>query len=165
MPNPTPSDPFARRDPALAREPEIAVSAVPVASAPVPALPAPAMMSPVRVPRAALTSGRRWRQASRWIGLGLFGVGASLLGYVFLQALHGFQEFQQPDYLSQQFNRISGDTWQSMIQAVVGVMGTQILSVLYLLLLGFLASAIASKGIQFFAASEAVIDEAVAAVE
>jgi hypothetical protein len=34
---------------------------------------------------------------------------------------------------------------------------------LYLLLLGFLASVMATKGIQLFAASEAIIDEAVVA--
>lgn len=145
-------------DPQARREPEVAVSTAPVASA-------PALMAPIRVPRAALASGRRWRQAARWIGLALFAVGAALLGYVFLKALEGFQEFQRPDFLSQQFNRVSGDTVQSMVQAGVSVLGSQILSILYLLLLGFLASAIASKGIQFFAASEAVIDEAVASVE
>lgn len=147
-------------DSSTRHEPEVALSA-----APAPVAPAPALMSPVRVPRAALTSGRRWRQTARWIGLALFFIGAALLGYVFWKALEGFQEFQRPDYLSQQFNRTAGDTWQSMIQSAVSVLGSQILSILYLLLLGFLASAIASKGIQFFAASEAVIDEAVASVE
>lgn len=159
MATPAPSDPIARRDP------EVPVSSSPVAPTAAPTLAVPTLGPPLRVPRAALTSGRRWRQASRWIGLALFAVGALLLGFVFLQALRGFQEFQQPDYLSMQFNRTAGDTWQSMIQAGVSVLGSQILSVLYLLLLGFLASAIASKGIQFFAASEAVIDEAVASVE
>lgn len=147
-------------DPKARRESEVAVS-----STPAPASPSPTLIPPVRVPRAALASGRRWRQTARWIGLLMFGVGTALLGFVFLKALQGFQEFQRPDYLSQQFNRTAGDTWQSMIQSGVAVLGSQFLSVLYLLLLGFLASAIASKGIQFFAASEAVIDEAVASVE
>jgi hypothetical protein len=121
--------------------------------------------APVRVPRAALSSGQKWRQAARWVGLGLFIIGALLLGFVFQQALSGFQAFLQPNYLATRFNRPAGASIESTVQAVVGVVATEILRVLYLLLLGFLASAIASKGIQFFAASEAVIDEAVAAVE
>jgi len=117
----------------------------------------------MRVPVAALTSGRRWRSTARMIGLALFGVGAALLGYVFWQALSGFQAFSQPDYFSLRFNRVAGDDIASRVQGIVAVFGSEVLRVLYLLLLGFLASALASKGIQFFAASEAVIDEAVAA--
>ncbi len=165
MANPVPSpDPLARREPE-AVVPTTTVPTTTVASTAIAGVPSAASSAALRVPRAALASGRRWRQAARWIGLGLFALGSALLGFVFVQALRGFQEFQRPDYLSQQFNRTAGDTWQSMVQAAVGVLASQVLSVLYLLLLGFLASAIASKGIQFFAASEAVIDEAVASVE
>ncbi len=168
MANPASSpDPFARRVSSAPREPDVAVTSAEVASTPLPLAPsqASALSAPMRVPRAALTSGRRWRQTARWIGLALFAVGSALLGFVFLQALHGFQEFQRPDFLAQQFSRASGTSTQSMVQGAVSVLAAQVLSVLYLLVLGFIASAIASKGIQFFAASEAVIDEAVASVE
>lgn len=114
------------------------------------------------VPLSALLSGQRWRMTARWVGLGIFMIGAFMLGYVFWQALTGFQNFTRPDYFSMQFNRVAGDDWASRIQAMVGVIASEVLRVLYLLLLGFFASAIATKGIQFFSASEAVIDEAVA---
>ena len=117
----------------------------------------------VTVPLRALSSGRRWRDTARWIGLGMFLVGALLLAFVFWKAITGLNHFAQPDYLSGQFNRITGDDITSRVQATVVVFGKEFLSVLYLLLTGYLASAIASKGIQFFAASEAVIDEAVEA--
>jgi hypothetical protein len=117
----------------------------------------------MRVPVAALASGRRWRSTARLIGLALFGVGAALLGYVFWQAMNGFQAFSQPDYFSRRFTSLAGKEPVALAIGLVTAFGTEILRVLYLLLLGFLASALASKGIQFFAASEAVIDEAVAA--
>ncbi len=117
----------------------------------------------VTVPLRALSSGRRWRDTARWIGLAMFMVGAFLLAFVFYKAITGLNNFAQPDYLSTQFNRVAGDDIPARIQAAVVVFGKEFLSVLYLLLTGYLASAIASKGIQFFAASEAVIDEAVEA--
>ncbi len=117
----------------------------------------------VTVPLRALSSGRRWRDTARWIGLAMFLVGALLLAFVFYKAITGLNNFAQPDYLSMQFNRVAGDDITARVQAAVVVFGKEFLSVLYLLLTGYLASAIASKGIQFFAASEAVIDEAVEA--
>ncbi len=111
--------------------------------------------------RAARSAGVRWRRASRWTGLLIFALGVALLAYVFSKALHALGQFSQPDYLSQQFNRIAGDSIQSSIQAAVVVFGSEFLRVLYLLILGFIASALAARGIQFFAASESVIDEAV----
>ncbi|MDF2441183.1 MAG: hypothetical protein JWN98_2167 [Abditibacteriota bacterium] len=123
-----------------------------------------AVVLPARptVPLSALLSGQRWRMTARWIGLGIFMIGAVLLAYVFWQALVGFQNFTRPDYVSRQFTSVGGVDWASRIQAMVGVIASEVLRVLYLLLLGFFASAIATKGIQFFSASEAVIDEAVA---
>ncbi len=111
--------------------------------------------------RSARRAGVRWRRASRWTGLLIFAFGVALLAYVFSNALGALQQFSQPDYLSRQFNRIAGDTIQSSIQAAVVVFGSEFLRVLYLLILGFIASALAARGIQFFAASESVIDEAV----
>lgn len=111
--------------------------------------------------RAARRAGMRWRRISRWLGLGIFVFGAILLIFVFKQALDGLGRFSDPGRLNAKFNSIAGDTLPSVIQAVVAVFGTELLYVLYLLILGFLASAIAARGIQFFAASEAVIDEAV----
>jgi hypothetical protein len=156
MPTPfdTPDSSAARRESdALAARERRSEIAVPAASAP----------RSATVPISALTSGRRWRQAARWIGLLIFAVGALMLAFVFSEALSGFQNFTKPGFLSQKFNTLAGDDYASQIQAVIAVFGTELLRVLYLLLMGFLGSAIASKGIQFFAASEAVIDEAVAA--
>lgn len=113
------------------------------------------------ISRAALQSGQRWRRTVRWLGLGIFVVGAGLLAYVFIQALQGLQQFTQPDYLNKSLNRVSGDTIPSQIQGAVAVFGAELLRVLYLLLLGYIASVIAAKGIQFFAASDSIIDEAV----
>jgi uncharacterized membrane protein len=115
---------------------------------------------------ARFLAGGRWRLAARWLGLGIFVFGALLLGWVFWQAMTGFQNLLKPNYFSGEFNRavtMSGDgvIGQAQLQAAVVVFGAEFLRVLYLLLLGFLASVIAGKGIQFFAASEAVIDEAV----
>ena len=110
---------------------------------------------------ARFLAGGRWRLVARWLGLGIFIFGALLLLWVFWQALRGFQQFTQPDYLSSLFSRVQGSMPGDAIVAGVIVFGTEFLRVLYLLLLGFLASVIAGKGIQFFAASEAVIDEAV----
>jgi hypothetical protein len=110
---------------------------------------------------ARFLAGGRWRMLARWLGLSIFIFGALLLAWVFWQALKGFQNFTRPDYLSSQLNRVQGDTTAAMIVGNVVVFGTEFLRVLYLLLLGFLASVIAGKGIQFFAASEAIIDEAV----
>ena len=111
-------------------------------------------------------AGGKWRLVARWLGLGIFLFGAALLAWVFWQALTGFQNLLRPDYLSGQFNKtvaLAGDGMpgQAQIQAAAIVFSSEFLRVLYLLLLGFLASVIAGKGIQFFAASEAVIDEAV----
>jgi hypothetical protein len=115
---------------------------------------------------ARFLAGGRWRLVARWLGLGIFLFGALLLGWVFWQAMTGFQNLLRPNYFSGEFNRavtMSGDgvLGQAQLQAAVVVFGTEFLRVMYLLLLGFLASVIAGKGIQFFAASEAVIDEAV----
>lgn len=110
---------------------------------------------------ARFLAGGRWRLMARWLGLAIFVFGALLLFWVFLQALHGFQNFTQPDYLSSQLRRPQGDAPGESVLAGVIVFGSEFLRVLYLLLLGFLASVIAGKGIQFFAASEAIIDEAV----
>lgn len=110
---------------------------------------------------AARRAGVRWRRASRWTGLLIFALGVALLAYVFWNALGALQQFSRPDYLSQQFNRIAGDSIQSSIQAAVVVFGSEFLRVLYLLILGYIASALAARGIGFFAASESVIDEAV----
>ena len=111
-------------------------------------------------------AGHRWRLAVRWLGLAIFIFGAGLLAWVFWQALTGFQNLLRPNYLSSQFNTAvlsasDGVLGQAQLQAGIVVVGTEFLRVLYLLLLGFLASVISSKGIQFFAASEAIIDEAV----
>lgn len=111
--------------------------------------------------RAARAAGQRWRRISRWLGLGIFVFGSLLLAYVFWQAFLGLQVYSHTDYLSSELNRLGGDTVQSTIVAIAAIMGRELLKVLYLLILGFLASAIAARGIQFFAASEAVIDEAV----
>ena len=115
---------------------------------------------------ARFLAGGRWRLAARWLGLAIFLFGAGLLGWVFLQAMSGFQNLMKPNYFSGEFNRavsMSGDgvIGQAQLQAGLVVFGAEFLRVMYLLLLGFLASVIAGKGIQFFAASEAVIDEAV----
>jgi hypothetical protein len=111
--------------------------------------------------RAARGAGMRWRRTARWLGLGIFLFGATLLFYVFWQALTALQRYANPGRLNSDFNSVAGDTLPSVIQAVFTVFGTELLRVLYLLILGFIASAIAARGIQFFAASEAVIDEAV----
>lgn len=111
--------------------------------------------------RAARGAGMRWRRIARWLGLAIFLMGALLLFYVFFQALGAMQRYGDPGRLNADFNNVAGDTLPSVIQAVVTVFGTALLRVLYLLILGFIASAIAARGIQFFAASEAVIDEAV----
>lgn len=110
---------------------------------------------------ARFLAGGKWRLVARWLGLGIFIFGALLLFWVFWQALKGFQSFTQPDYLSSRLTRVQGDMAGDQIVAGVILFGTEFLRVLYLLLLGFLASVIAGKGIQFFAASEAIIDEAV----
>ncbi len=110
---------------------------------------------------ARFLAGGRWRLVARWLGLAIFLFGAGLLAWVFWQALAGFQNFTQPDYLSLQLRRVQGDGASEAILSGIIVFGAEFLRVLYLLLLGFLASVIAGKGIQFFAASEAVIDEAV----
>ena len=115
------------------------------------------------VPREARVSGRRWRRTSRWLGLIIFLIGALLLSYVFWEALRGFQRFAQPDYLSSQLRTAQGAGWVEPVIAGIAAFGSEFLRVMYLLLLGYLASAISAKGIQFFAASEAVIDEAVTA--
>jgi hypothetical protein len=111
--------------------------------------------------RVARRAGMRWRSIARWSGLGIFAFGTILLIYVFWQAVKALSYYSDPGRLNADFNMVSGDTWTSIAQAVVTVFGTALLRVLYFLILGYIASAIAARGIQFFAASEAVIDEAV----
>ena len=115
--------------------------------------------------RAAMLTGRHWRRASRWIGLLVFTLGATLMGWVFLQAIAHFGKLGDNGYFQFQVNRIAGDGYEQKILAYVSVLGGEILKFLYLLLLGALGSFIASRGIQFFAASESVIDEAVVPYE
>ena len=113
--------------------------------------------------REARRAGVRWRTISRWLGLAIFLFGSGLLIYVFWQALAGLSRLQQVGALNADFNKIAGKSTEtaSVVQAVIAVFGAEFLRVLYLLILGFIASAIAARGIQFFAASESVIDEAV----
>jgi hypothetical protein len=119
------------------------------------------------VPTEARRSGRVWRRTARWLGLAIFLVGAALLAYVFLQALNGYARFAQPNAFEENFGARLGtlpkNDYAAQIGYVVSTFGGELVKVLYLLLLGYLGSAIAAKGIQFFAASEAVIDEAVVA--
>ncbi len=125
---------------------------------------APLIASSTVVQEVALSrfmAGGKWRLVARWLGLGIFLFGAGLLAWVFWQALTGFGNFTRPDYLSLQLRRVQGDGAGEAVLSGIIVFGSEFLRVLYLLLLGFLASVIAGKGIQFFAASEAVIDEAV----
>ena len=119
------------------------------------------------VPGEAMRSGRTWRRTARWLGLVIFVIGALLLAYVFMEAYRGYSRFATPDFFETQFgNRLQqlpkGD-YAAQIGFVLFSFGGEMLRVFYLLLLGYLGSAIAAKGIQFFAASEAVIDEAVVA--
>ncbi len=114
-----------------------------------------------RNPFNAILSGTRWRRAARWIGLLIFVIGAGLLAYVFVQALAGFARLSNPGELQREINMIAGDGAAQSITAYISVLGGEALRFLYLLLLGVLGSMIASRGIQFFMASESVIDEAV----
>ena len=119
------------------------------------------------VPQEARKSGRVWRRTARWLGLIIFLIGALLLAYVFREALYGYARFTAADGFERAFGtRMSelpkGD-YAGQIGFVIATFGGELLKVLYLLLLGYLGSAIAAKGIQFFAASEAIIDEAVVA--
>lgn len=111
--------------------------------------------------RAALLSGQRWRRAARWLGLLIFLIGAGLLAYVFVAAFKNLQRFSDPGALQFEINKIIGDPLSQQVTAYVSVLGGEALYFLYLILLGVLGSMIAGKGIQFFAASESVIDEAV----
>ena len=114
--------------------------------------------------REARSAGQRWRRISRWLGLAIFVIGAGLLVLLFWDAYQEMRHFQDPGYLNNQFSHVQDDSEgavQGAIQAGFAVFGTAFLHLLYLLVLGFLASALAARGIQFFAASEAVIDEAV----
>ena len=115
--------------------------------------------------RDARRAGLRWRRISRWLGLTFFLFGSGLLIYVFVQALSGLARLRQTGALNLDFNQIAGNSNEPavIVQAVIAVFGAEFLRVLYLLILGFIASAIAARGIQFFAASESVIDEAVVA--
>ncbi len=119
------------------------------------------------VPGEAMRSGRIWRRTARWLGLLVFLVGAFLLGYVFREAWYGYVRFATPNFFensfSAQLGKFAKGDYAAQIGFVVYTFGGEILKVFYLLLLGYLGSAIAAKGIQFFAASEAVIDEAVVA--
>lgn len=117
------------------------------------------------VPMSAMLAGRRWRLTARAIGLGFFIAGAALLIWVFIEALRGFSRLGSSNYLQAEINKIGGDGWLQLTTAAVSVVGGELLRLLYLLLLGALGSLIASKGIQFFAASESVIDEAVLGVD
>ncbi len=113
--------------------------------------------------RAVRRAGGRWRAISRWFGLIIFLLGVGLLIYVFSQALQGFQQFSNVNRLNAQFGSRAGTgtDWVSSLQSIAAVLGKEVLRVLYLFILGYIASAIAARGIAFFAASEAVIDEAV----
>src|SRR5688500_12538014 len=104
--------------------------------------------------------GARWRHAARWLGLAIFLSGAVLLYYVFMEAWQGFQRFTEPDYLGEALKAVPLKDTAANVRAIVVILSSELLRVLYLLL-GFVASAIAARGIQFFSASEAVIDEAV----
>jgi len=110
--------------------------------------------------RSALSIGPRWRSVARSIGVACFLLGALLLIYVFRQTMIGFGNFSQPDYLSMQIRRVQGDGMGEAILAPVIVIGTEFMKLGYLLALGLLGSIVMAKGIQFFAASESVIDEA-----
>lgn len=111
--------------------------------------------------RVARRSGSRWRALSRYIGMGIFLFGVALLIYVFLQALDGFKQFNDAGHLRGQLTLVQGDDWVQSLQGLTAVLGKELFRVLYLFILGYIASAIAARGISFFAASEAVIDEAV----
>lgn len=109
-------------------------------------------------------SGRRWRRTSRWLGLAIFVAGAVLLAIVFWKAWHQLAHYADPGYLNGQFNLVNDESQpsiQRVLQAGMAILGSALLQLLYLLLLGYLAAMMATRGIQFFAASEAVIDEAV----
>ena len=112
-----------------------------------------------------MLTGRHWRRASRWIGLLVFTLGATLMGWVFLQAIEHFRKLGDAGYIQFQVNKIIGTMLDEKVLAYVSVLGGELLYFLYLLLLGILGSFIASRGIQFFAASESVIDEAVVPYE
>ena len=115
----------------------------------------------------ARRSGRIWRRTARWLGLVVFLIGATLLAYVFIQALYGYARFTSANgfetALGERLGSVPKNDYAAQIGYVVATFGGEILKVMYLLLLGYLGSAIAAKGIQFFAASEAIIDEAVVA--
>jgi hypothetical protein len=111
--------------------------------------------------RTARRAGMRWRGIARWLGLGIFLFGALLLVYVFWQAVGALQYYANPGRFSGELNTVSGDGWEARAIGAIAVFGSALLRVLYFLILGYIASAIAARGIQFFAASEAVIDEAV----
>ncbi len=119
------------------------------------------------VSQEARISGRVWRRTARWLGLIVFLIGAALLAYVFMQAFYGYTRFTAADGFERAFGEHLGSVpkndYAAQIGFVIATFGGEILKVLYLLLLGYLGSAIAAKGIQFFAASEAIIDEAVVA--
>jgi len=112
-------------------------------------------------PMSAMLTGRRWRFATRWIGLLFFFIGAGLIGFVFVEAVRGFRDFSQPGYIQYQLHRIGGTGTTEILIAGLSIIAGALMKLLYLLLLGYLGSLISTKGIQFFAASESVIDEAV----
>lgn len=121
---------------------------------------APLRRTAIASTRNAAIIGPRWRSAARFIGIACFLLGALLLFYVFRQTMVGFGNFSKPDYLSLQMRRVQGDGFGENILAGIIVLGTEFMKIGYLLLLGFLGSIVMAKGIQFFAASESVIDEA-----
>ena len=136
--------------------------------APTSAAPVPTVVKERRtVPGEAMRSGRTWRRTARWLGLVIFVIGALLLAYVFMEAYRGYARFASPDFFENQFGsrlqQLPKGDYAAQIGFVLFSFGGEMLKVFYLLLLGYLGSAIAAKGIQFFAASEAVIDEAVVA--
>lgn len=119
---------------------------------------------------AALLTGQRWRRAARWIGLAIFLAGAALIAWVFWQAKINFENYSKSGFLTMRINMTKGDStgildWGPLVTAYVSVLGSELLKFLYLLLLGLLGSWIATKGIQFFSASESVIDEAITPYE
>lgn len=105
-------------------------------------------------------SGARWRLTARVLGAACFILGAALLMWTFLEASRGLQAFSRPDYLSRKFNTVGGDNAAASISAGIIVVGAEVLRVLYLLLMGAFASFLAARGANFFAASDAVMDEA-----
>ncbi|HVF10899.1 MAG TPA: hypothetical protein VNA16_08860, partial [Abditibacteriaceae bacterium] len=63
--------------------------------------------------------GARWRHAARWLGLAIFLSGAVLLYYVFMEAWHGFQRFQESGYLAESFKNVPAGDVAANVRAVI----------------------------------------------